>query len=489
VIVAPHRPCNEEIASQLEEVAELLHAQDADRYRVRAFRDAAHTLRSLREPAVDVLDREGRAGLIAIPTIGRSIAAAIEEMAWRGRWSMLDRLRGEVTPEEVLMTLPGMGEVLAQRVHDALGVETLEELEVAAHDGRLEQVEGFGPRRARAIRDMLASQLSRSTRRRARRLWPPRSEPPEGHARASTVHRPGPHADGDDRAPGTTSEPAAPSDARRPRGPAGRTAEPLGSASGPPAAAAGEPEAGSYRAAEAHPPPVGSPEAPRAGGRQAAKPEAGSSRAAGAHPPPVGSPEAPRAGGRQAAAEAPRTRRESVPAPGQAPPTREPEAGGSSRAEAPPARSAPDQAAAEPPWRAPTPAVDGHAVPPVGLLLEVDRRYREKAAAGELPTIAPRRFNPEGERWLPIWHVTEAGFHFTVLFSNSATAHRLGKTRDWVVIYWERDGHEDQATVVTEYRGPLKGRRVVRGRERESLSYWARDTERRLWEERWARTA
>ncbi|HJL15962.1 MAG TPA: hypothetical protein RMH99_09910, partial [Sandaracinaceae bacterium LLY-WYZ-13_1] len=132
---------------------------------------------------------------------------------------------------------------------------------------------------------------------------------------------------------------------------------------------------------------------------------------------------------------------------------------------------------------------DGHAIPPVGLLLLVDRHYRELAERGELPTIAPRRFNPDNERWLPIWHVSEDGFHFHVLFSNSATAHRLGKTRDWVVIYWERDGHENQATVVTEYRGPLTGRRVVRGRERESLTYWARDSERRLWEERWRRTA
>jgi hypothetical protein len=40
-------------------------------------------------------------------------------------------------------------------------------------------------------------------------------------------------------------------------------------------------------------------------------------------------------------------------------------------------------------------------------------------------------------------------------------------TRDWVVVFWERDGDEDQCTVVTERRGPLRGRRVVRGREAE----------------------
>jgi hypothetical protein len=54
------------------------------------------------------------------------------------------------------------------------------------------------------------------------------------------------------------------------------------------------------------------------------------------------------------------------------------------------------------------------------------------------------------------------------MFSNTATAHRLDRTADWVVVYYERDGDEGQCTVVTETRGPLAGRRVVRGRESES---------------------
>ena len=48
-----------------------------------------------------------------------------------------------------------------------------------------------------------------------------------------------------------------------------------------------------------------------------------------------------------------------------------------------------------------------------------------------------------------------------------ALAAELGRVRDWVVIYFERDGHEGQCTVVTEYRGLLTGKRVVRGREDE----------------------
>ena len=106
--------------------------------------------------------------------------------------------------------------------------------------------------------------------------------------------------------------------------------------------------------------------------------------------------------------------------------------------------------------------------PAVELLLQVDREYRERAARDDLPTIAPRRFNPQRTAWLPVLHTVRGNWHFTALFSNTARAHELGRTRDWVVIYFYDDHHQEgQHTVVTETRGPLRGRRVVRGREEE----------------------
>ncbi len=107
-------------------------------------------------------------------------------------------------------------------------------------------------------------------------------------------------------------------------------------------------------------------------------------------------------------------------------------------------------------------------LPPARLLLDIDAEYRQKAAAGELPRIAPKRFNPEGAAWLPIMHAARRGWHFTALFSNTARAHELGRTDDWVVIYFYDDDHrESQCTVVTETHGPMTGERVVRGREAE----------------------
>jgi len=116
--------------------------------------------------------------------------------------------------------------------------------------------------------------------------------------------------------------------------------------------------------------------------------------------------------------------------------------------------------------------------PPVGLLLYIDRQYRKKAEDGELPTIAPRRFNPGGEAWLPIMHVTKQGWHFTALYSNTARAHQLDRVKDWVVVYFYDDRHhEGQHTVVTETRGADSGKRVVRGREKECGDFYSEQGE------------
>jgi hypothetical protein len=269
---------NQAIAEKLLEIADLLEQQNANPFRVNAYRKAARTVSAHPEPIAALAEREGTEGLDRLPTIGRSIALAIQEMLRTGRWQQLERLRGTLDPEQVFQSIPGVGAELARRIHEVLEIESLPELELAAHDGRLEQVPGLGPRRARMIAATLGQMLQRRPAR--------------------------PHASEEE--------------------------------------------------------------------------------------------------------------------------------------------------------------------PVVDVLLDVDREYREKAARGKLRKIAPRRFNPSREAWLPILHTQRGDWHVTALFSNTARAHELKKTDDWVVLYFHTDhGPEAQRTVVTETSGPLEGRRVVRGREAE----------------------
>jgi hypothetical protein len=69
-------------------------------------------------------------------------------MLTTGRWRFLEHLKGSTDPVRPFRSIPGMDRKLAHRVCDALHIETLEALEMAVHDGRLEHVPGFGPRRA-----------------------------------------------------------------------------------------------------------------------------------------------------------------------------------------------------------------------------------------------------------------------------------------------------------------------------------------------------
>lgn len=276
---------NQEVAAKLREAADLLALQGANPFRVSAFRRAATTVEQMSGDIRELAEAEGPEGLVALPGIGRGIASAIIEIVATGRWSRLDRLRGELDAERLFQSVPGVGPALAERIHDRLHIDSLEELEVAAHDGRLESVPGVGRRRAASMRASLADMLGR-----------PRS-------RASV----------------------------------------------------------------------------------------------------------------------------------------------------------------------------GVDTPPVDVVLAVDEEYRRKSERGELPLITPRRFNPEGKAWLPVMHSERDGWHFTALYSNTARAHQLGRTRDWVVVYYyDHDHQEGQCTVVTEYRGALAGERVVRGRERECGEYYAR---------------
>jgi putative hydrolase len=264
-------------------VAELLDAQGANPFRVEAYRKAALTLRGLDRPVSVILEAEGIEGLDRLPGIGPVLARAIRDLVASGRLPMLERLRGESDPAALLASVPGIGTKLAERLHHDLGIATLEDLEAAAFDGRLENVAGVGRKKITGIRDSLASRL-------------------------------------------------------------GRTRRPAANA-----------------------------------------------------------------------------RREE---------------------------------------------------PPVSELLDVDREYRSRALAKELPRIAPRRFNPRREAWLPILHTERDRRHYTALFSNTARAHALGRTRDWVVLYADGERGERQWTVVTGFSGELRGKRVVRGREPECLEHW-----------------
>lgn len=152
---------NREIAQRLKEVAQLLHDQGSNHFRVQAYRHGAETLEQLERPVDDIFRSEGLEGLQALPGIGESLARAIRELVLHGRLPMLERLRGEADPLNLLASIPGIGKKLAERLHDELDIDSLEDLETAAHEGRLAKLAGVGEKRLTGIIASLAERLGR----------------------------------------------------------------------------------------------------------------------------------------------------------------------------------------------------------------------------------------------------------------------------------------------------------------------------------------
>jgi DNA polymerase (family X) len=278
------RMTNQEVAELLDEVAERLHAQAANPFRVAAYRNAADTVRDWQRPIVDLLIEHGVTGLEAIPHIGKSLAKTIEELLRQGRCASLEKLRQKQSARDVLTSLPTVGPRMADRIRTSLGATTLEEVYAAAYDGRLRRVAGMGRKRLQAIRESLSLRLN--------------------------------------------------------------------------------------------------------------------------HP---------------------------------APPKRQ---------------------------------ILGPNPPPVEVLLELDRIYRQRAVKGRLITVAPRRFNPTGEAWLPVLRIKHNGRRYCVYYANSARSHQLDHLHDWVVIYCLEKEDFGRWTVITSTYGRLRGRRIVRGREAECNAHY-----------------
>src|SRR5215831_7015385 len=96
---------NAEIAYRFEQVARLLTEQQANLYRIQAYRRAADTLRNLARSAEEILQYEGETGLQNLPGIGESLARSIHTLIVTGQLPLLEQLEGEADPITALMSV------------------------------------------------------------------------------------------------------------------------------------------------------------------------------------------------------------------------------------------------------------------------------------------------------------------------------------------------------------------------------------------------
>ncbi|MFB6122739.1 MAG: DNA polymerase/3'-5' exonuclease PolX [Haloferacaceae archaeon] len=134
---------NAEVADRFEEFADLLEAKGVE-FKPRSYRKAARNVRDHPEP-VEQLAAKGKDAVMDIDGVGDSLAEKILEYVRTGEIEALEDLRSELPVDmEALTNVEGLGPKRARKLYDALGITTLDELEAAAAEGRIREIEGFG---------------------------------------------------------------------------------------------------------------------------------------------------------------------------------------------------------------------------------------------------------------------------------------------------------------------------------------------------------
>ena len=154
---------NADIARVFEEIADLLDIQEANPFRVRAYRNAARTVGEL-QLDLAALSAKGDP-LPKLPGIGEDLAEKIREISATGTCSLLERLRRELPPAVTeLLHIPGLGPKRVRVLWHELEVQTLEQLARAARDGRIRGLPGFGPKIEARVLEAIGQRQSKARR-------------------------------------------------------------------------------------------------------------------------------------------------------------------------------------------------------------------------------------------------------------------------------------------------------------------------------------
>jgi DNA polymerase (family 10) len=146
---------NAEVADRLAEYADLLEAQGVE-YKPNTYRRAAENVRE-HAAAVEGLAEEGEDAVAEIDGVGDAIASKVVEYLETGSIAELEDER-EKLPVEMgeLTAVEGVGPKTVGSLYEALGVQTLDDLEAAAEANEIRDVSGFGATTEQNILDGIA---------------------------------------------------------------------------------------------------------------------------------------------------------------------------------------------------------------------------------------------------------------------------------------------------------------------------------------------
>jgi DNA polymerase (family 10) len=153
--VARSLPSNAQLAERFELLADLLELDGADAFRLSAYRRAATRIRESAVPVAQLaLDKKAT----RLSGIGSTIEAKIVEYTETGDLAALAKLRDRLPTGLVeVMHVPGLGPKTARKLWTELGVQSAVDLQAAAEQGRLADIQGLGPKTQEKVLASLAS--------------------------------------------------------------------------------------------------------------------------------------------------------------------------------------------------------------------------------------------------------------------------------------------------------------------------------------------
>ncbi len=154
---------NADIAAVFEEIADLLEIQGENPFRIRAYRNAARSVRDLPQDARSLIT--AGEDLTRLPGIGKDLAEKIHEIVTTGSCGLLERLHRQL-PAGIreLMAIPGLGPKRVRLLYREMGIDTREKLQRAARDGSLRELPGFGDKTAAKILATMETTTSKEKR-------------------------------------------------------------------------------------------------------------------------------------------------------------------------------------------------------------------------------------------------------------------------------------------------------------------------------------
>ncbi len=142
---------NTDVARIFDSLADLLEIQEANPFRVRAYRNASRTIGNMSEAVADIIEDPQRS-LDDLPGIGKDLAAKIKTIITTGSLPQLEELKTQIPQGVVeMLNLPGIGPKKVAAIYRELKIDSLENLKAAAQKGEIAKLKGFGKKTEQTI--------------------------------------------------------------------------------------------------------------------------------------------------------------------------------------------------------------------------------------------------------------------------------------------------------------------------------------------------